>query len=50
MLKDKPYKLTDGKGLRLWVKPNGSKEWRYRFELRSSRRVSRLTLSLFENR
>lgn len=31
--KDKPYKLTDGKGLYLEVKPNGAKAWRYRFEL-----------------
>jgi hypothetical protein len=32
--KDKPYKLPDGKGLYLEVKPNGVKAWRYRFELR----------------
>lgn len=31
--KDKPYKLTDGKGLYLEVKPNGIKAWRYRFEI-----------------
>lgn len=30
---DKPYKLTDGNGLFLEVKPNGVKAWRYRFEL-----------------
>lgn len=29
----KPYKLTDGKGLYLEVKPNGVKAWRYRFKL-----------------
>lgn len=29
----KPYKLTDGKGLYLEVKPNGVKAWRYRFRL-----------------
>lgn len=29
-----PYKLTDGHGLYLEIKPNGSKFWRYRFELR----------------
>ena len=29
----KPYKLADGKGLYLEVKPNGVKAWRYRFEL-----------------
>lgn len=32
--KDKPYKLPDGNGLYLEVKPNGVKAWRYRFELR----------------
>ncbi|MCS0580999.1 tyrosine-type recombinase/integrase [Massilia pinisoli] len=32
--KDKPYKMPDGKGLYLEVKPNGVKAWRYRFELR----------------
>ena len=31
--RDKPYKLTDGKGLYLEVKPNGVKAWRYRFKL-----------------
>ena len=31
--KEKPYRLTDGQGLHLLVKPNGSKLWqqRYRF-------------------
>lgn len=29
----KPYKLTDGKGLYLEVKPSGVKAWRYRFRL-----------------
>lgn len=32
--KDKPYKLSDGKGLYLEIKRNGVKAWRYRFELR----------------
>lgn len=32
--KEKPYKLPDGSGLYLEVKPNGVKAWRYRFELR----------------
>ncbi len=31
--KEKPFKLTDGKGLYLEVKPNGVKAWRYRYEL-----------------
>lgn len=30
---EKPYKLADGKGLYLEVKPSGIKAWRYRFEL-----------------
>ena len=29
--KDKPYKLTDGRGLYLIVTPTGSKWWRFRF-------------------
>ena len=29
--RDKAYKLTDGAGLHLFVKPNGSKLWRYKF-------------------
>lgn len=29
---DKPYKLSDGKGIYLAVKPNGVKAWRYRFK------------------
>lgn len=32
-VQDKPYKLADGKGLYLEVKPNGVKAWRYRFKL-----------------
>ncbi|MDO4683658.1 MAG: tyrosine-type recombinase/integrase [Lautropia sp.] len=31
--KDKAYKLRDGDGMHLEVKPNGSKIWRYRFVL-----------------
>jgi len=33
--RDKAYKLTDGGGLVLEVKPNGVKAWRYRFKLTS---------------
>lgn len=29
--KDKPYKLTDGGGLFLWVQPSGGKWWRYKY-------------------
>ena len=31
--KERPYKLTDGNGLYLEIKPSGAKAWRYRFEL-----------------
>lgn len=31
--KDKPYKLTDGKGLFLHVSTSGKKTWRYRYEV-----------------
>lgn len=34
--KEKPYKLADGSGLYLEIKPNGVKAWRYRFELREA--------------
>ena len=37
--KDKPYKLADGRGLYLEVKPNGVKAWRYRFELREAGQI-----------
>src|ERR1017187_435711 len=30
--KDAPYKLTDGHGLHLLIKPNGSKLWQGRYE------------------
>ncbi len=30
--KEKPYKLLDGNGLLLLIKPNGSKLWRYRYK------------------
>lgn len=29
--KEKPYRLTDGNGLALWVHPNGSKYWQLRY-------------------
>jgi integrase len=34
--KDRAYKLPDGGGLYLEVRPNGVKAWRYRFELREA--------------
>ena len=44
--KDKPYKLPDGKGLYLEVKPNGVKAWRYRFELRDGESVKESTFAV----
>lgn len=44
--KDKPYKLTDGKGLHLEVKTNGSKAWRYRFELRTGETIKESTFAI----
>jgi integrase len=44
--KDKPYKLTDGKGLYLEVKPNGVKAWRYRFELAEGEKVKESTFAI----
>ena len=37
--KDKPYKLTDGKGLHLHVATSGKKTWRYRFALAGTESV-----------
>lgn len=36
---EKPYKLSDDKGLYLEVKPNGVKAWRYRFKLHGKESV-----------
>ena len=38
--KDKPYKLADGGGLYLHVKPNG-KYWRYKYRFARAPNVSR---------
>lgn len=46
--KDKPYKLTDGKGLYLEVKPNGVKAWRYRFELDDGERKKESVFAIGE--
>lgn len=46
--KDKPYKLPDGKGLYLEVKPNGVKAWRYRFELREGIAIKESTFAIGE--
>lgn len=31
--RDRPYRLTDGRGLTLLIQPNGSKWWRYRYRI-----------------
>lgn len=31
--KEKPYGLTDGNGLSLWIKPDGGKYWHFRYRL-----------------
>ncbi|MCV0396994.1 MAG: integrase arm-type DNA-binding domain-containing protein [Rhizobiaceae bacterium] len=36
---EKPYKLTDGGGLHLFVSNAGSKLWRYRYEIRGKERL-----------
>lgn len=46
--KDKPYKLTDEKGLYLEVKPNGVKSWRYRFEFESEGKRKESTFTIGE--
>ena len=35
--KDKPYKLSDGGGLYLHVRPSGHKAWKYDYRLNGSR-------------
>jgi integrase len=37
--KDRPFKLVDGGGLHLEVRPNGSKLWRYRFRIHGKESV-----------
>ncbi|MQM30359.1 MAG: integrase, partial [Candidatus Accumulibacter phosphatis] len=44
--KDKPYKLSDGKGLYLEVKTNGVTAWRYRFELRQGETTKESTFAI----
>src|SRR5262249_39245219 len=36
---DKPYKLTDGGGLYLEVRPTGAKLWRYRYRIAGKENV-----------
>lgn len=37
--KDRPYRLTDGAGLHLFVTPAGSRIWRYRYEFAGKERL-----------
>ena len=37
--KDKPYKLTDGAGLHLYVKPNGSRLWRLKYSFNNKEKL-----------
>ena len=46
--KGTPYKLSDGRGLYLEVKPNGVKAWRYRFELRDGATIKESVFAVGE--
>lgn len=46
--KEKLYKLPDAKGLYLEVKPNGTKTWRYRFELSDGEKRNEGTFTIGE--
>ena len=37
--KEKPYKLSDGRGLYLEVRPSGKKVWRYRYRIADSENI-----------
>ena len=51
---EKPYKLTDGGGLYLFVQPSGSRLWRFDYSFADKRRTAALgkypVLSLAEAR
>ncbi len=36
---EKPYKLSDGKGLHLLIKPNGGKYWRYSYRYQQKQKT-----------
>ncbi len=52
--KEKPYKMSDGHGLYLWVTPPGGKYWRWRFYLNGKEQIMSLgeypTMSLSDAR
>ena len=37
--KERPYKLADGGGLHVLVKPNGAKYWRFKYRLNGKEKV-----------
>src|SRR5699024_12844211 len=43
--REKPYRMTDGQGLYLEVRPNGSKYWRYKY--RFNGKEKRLAIGVF---
>jgi len=47
--KGKEYKLSDGGGLYLRVRPSGAKSWLFSFRLPDSRKVARMTIGSFED-
>jgi hypothetical protein len=38
-IREKPYKLTDGRGLFVLIHPNGSKYWRYRYRFAGKQKL-----------
>lgn len=38
-LKDKPYKMSDGQGMHLEIKPNGSKYWRMSYRMHGKQKL-----------
>jgi len=47
--KDKEYRLSDGNGISLRVRPSGAKSWLYCFRLLDNRTLLQMTLGSFEN-
>jgi integrase len=46
-IRDKPHKLSDGRGLYLLVHPNGSKYWRYRYRYAGKQKL--LALGVYDD-
>lgn len=49
MPKGKEYRLPDGRGLYLRVRPSGAKTWLFLFRLSNSRQLLRMTIGSFED-